>query len=247
MSIIEELKNNLFYNNYIDTIDQKNIDFSYPHTNLNENVLKAIFKTVKSDFYLEIGSMHGGSAIVTAKYIKQNNLNTKIICIDPFCGDTNMWAFDKNHIKNNQWSFLKIKNGRPTLYDTFIANINHTKNDDIILAIPTTSSVGIDLLKKLFQEKRISTLPNLIYLDSAHSEDETYCELKKAYDLLENGGILFGDDFDWASVKNDVIKFTQTIDVNQNNLHILNFNSSNSLILEEKLLVWSGKFWFICK
>eukprot|EP00397_Hematodinium_sp_SG-2012_P055445 GEMP01067683.1.p1 GENE.GEMP01067683.1~~GEMP01067683.1.p1 ORF type:complete len:335 (+),score=56.52 GEMP01067683.1:109-1113(+) len=49
--------------------------------------------------------------------------------------------------------------------------------------------------------------PNLIYLDSAHEEDETYVELCLYWDILAPGGILMGDDYGWLAVKNDVDRF----------------------------------------
>jgi len=246
MSIIEELKTNLFLNEYPRNFKLKNPDFNYPDTNLKKEVVDAIFKNINSYFYLEIGSMHGGSAIVIAEYIKKHDLNTKIICIDPFCGDTNMWAWEKGIKENTQWSFLNLINGRPQIYETFLSNIKYTNNENIILPIVCTSSIGIDLIQRLYIEKRISSLPNIIYLNSAHIEEETFFELKKSYNLLPQESVLYGDDFNWPSVRNDVVKFIQSININEKLLYSIKNSLDNSYIIENKLLIYHNQ-WIICK
>ena len=51
--------------------------------------------------------------------------------------------------------------------------------------------------------------PELIFLDSAHEEDETFLELNLYWDVLKKGGVLFGDDWPWPGVQNDVKKFAK--------------------------------------
>eukprot|EP00122_Pirum_gemmata_P004471 Pgem_evm1s4062 len=63
----------------------------------------------------------------------------------------------------------------------------------------------------------------MIYLDSAHEKDETLIELQIAWSLLPDYGILWGDDWGWEAVRNDLIRFlginslpTQPIDISSN-------------------------------
>lgn len=75
-----------------------------------------------------------------------------------------------------------------------------------------TSIVGAKFLKALdFQ-------PDLVYLDSAHEQDETYFEIGLYYELLRPGGVLFGDDFLWSSVSHDVRRFTDERGLDLHNL-----------------------------
>ena len=64
------------------------IDKGYPHTHINSTLVKAILKYVKPKFWLEVGSMLGGSAILTANVIKELNMNTSLVCVDPFTGQS---------------------------------------------------------------------------------------------------------------------------------------------------------------
>ena len=64
--------------------------------------------------------------------------------------------------------------------------------------------VGMRLLKMLHTSKKLAALPQVLFLDSAHEADETRLELEQAFKLLAPGGLLFGDDWSWEAVRNDV-------------------------------------------
>ena len=141
-------------------------------------------------------------------------LNATIVSIDPFTGDVNMWTWEKQHRDQRKWFFLRNEKGRPTIYDRFRANMVEAGYADMIVPIVASSIVGIKLLGRLFDEKRIPMLPQVLYLDSAHEEGETFLELHRAWDILPPGGVLFGDDFGWKAVQNDVLKFSKHIGIN---------------------------------
>ena len=84
----------------------------------------------------------------------------------------------------------------------------------------TTSVVAI-LFQHLFGQNRTTSLPNYIYLDSAHEKDETFIELSLCWNCLINNSILFGDDWDWQSVRDDVIKFSNHKEPPITNIYII--------------------------
>lgn len=190
-------------------------DDGYPHTNLVPEVIESILDLVRPAFWLEIGSMLGGSAIRTAQLIKSRGLRTGLVCIDPFCGDVNMWAWEQPKRRAGEWLFLGLQQGRPTIFDRFIANVMAAGQADIMLPITATSIVGTKLLARLLSEGRISSLPNVIYLDSAHEPDETFLELRNCWNLLPPGGVLLGDDWSWDAVREDVLRFARTVPLNE--------------------------------
>ena len=52
----------------------------------------------------------------------------------------------------------------------------------------------------------------MIYIDASHDELDVYFDLKNYYDILSEGGILFGDDFNnWKGVSNAVKKFCKEV------------------------------------
>ena len=206
MTIIQQIIENLYsgQNPYL-TVDLKYVDKGYPHTNIKSELLEILFQINKPSFILECGSMVGGSAIIMAQTLLKIKIDACIICIDPFTGDVNMWDWEKNAT----WKFLNLENGIPTIYKRFLANCKEANLDNIIFPINCTTSVGTKLLARLYDQKRITEFPNYIYLDSAHEPDETYIELKNCWKLLKNNGILFGDDWNWIGVREDVIKFAE--------------------------------------
>jgi predicted O-methyltransferase YrrM len=189
-------------------------DEGYPHTNLIPEVVASVLDVVRPRFWLELGSMLGGSAIRVADAVKSGSHATQIVCVDPFTGDVNMWAWEQPKKTAGEWQFLRLERGKPTIYDRFLANVAAAGHADVILPIAATSIVGLKLLRRLANESRLSLLPSVIYLDSAHEPDETFLELQNCWALLEPGGVLMGDDWSWDSVRNDVLKFARTVRMN---------------------------------
>ncbi|CAL1164235.1 unnamed protein product, partial [Cladocopium goreaui] len=183
---------------------------NYPHSNLLPEFFTEILDILHMEgmprFIVEVGSLHGHSAIQMATVLdKLQMTEVPILCIDPFTGDTNMWASYQQDQSVGGW--VNIIDGRMTVFDQFMANVQFAVNRSVskhhILPFQATSTVGARwLVQKGFA-------PDLIFLDSAHELDETYLELSLYFNLLEPGGILFGDDYGWPAVKKDVDRFVE--------------------------------------
>lgn len=201
--IIKEILDNLYGGDSpYKSCDLSYIDNGYPHTNMDPDLVRILTANIEPRYIVECGSMTGGSAMIMARISQKPT-----ICIDPFTGDVNMWDWEKD----SKYKFLRLENGIPTIYKRFLANCKSQKLDNLILPINCTTMVGIKLLTRLYKQHRISSLPNYLYLDSAHEKDETFLELKVCWDILGENSILFGDDWNWAAVKEDVVKFANAI------------------------------------
>jgi hypothetical protein len=208
MTIIQEVVNELYLGESpFLFVDRSMKDMGYPHTNIIPARIDKVLQEVSPTFWLELGSMTGGSAIRVAERIKALKMKTQMVCVDPFTGDVNMWDWEKKLTHNKEWRFLALKNGRPTIYDRFLANISESGHADVIVPLQCTAMVGLKLLKRLKDQGRLSELPQVIYLDSAHELEETFVELKAAWDILPERGLLWGDDWSWEAVREDVSKF----------------------------------------
>ncbi|CAJ1443676.1 unnamed protein product [Effrenium voratum] len=181
---------------------------NYPHSNLLPQFFTDILDILQLEgmprFIVEVGSLHGHSAIQMATVLdKLGMTRIPILCIDPFTGDTNMWASYQQDKSVGGW--VNIIDGRMTIFDQFMANVQFAVNRSVsphhILPFQATSTVGARWLAA----KGLS--PDLIFLDSAHEADETFLELSMYFELLQPGGILFGDDYGWPAVKKDVDRF----------------------------------------
>lgn len=217
-SILSELLETLYCGvNPLLTAQMRHLDRNYPHTNIRPALVDKILEKFHPTFWLELGSFVGGSAIVAANCAKKAQMATQIVCMDPFCGDVNMWAWEKATpvagSDGRPYKFVGLENGRPTVYDRFLANIFFAGHMDKVLPVPCTAIVGLKLVQRLVDEGRLSGKPTVIYLDSAHELNETFIELDLAWKLLPSGGVLFGDDWGWAAVRHDVKRFARDVEV----------------------------------
>ena len=207
------------------TAQRRFIDDNYPHTNIRDALIDYLIQTYRPSFWLELGSFVGGSAIKVAESIKKYKAATGVVCCDPFCGDVNMWSWEVGGSdiagKNGEpYEFLGLENGIPTIYQRFLANVVFNGHSDVITPIQTTSIIGVGLVERLYKQKRITVMPSVIYLDSAHEANETYLELEYAWRLLPRGGILFGDDWDYfPGVKKDVLRFSRRVSIDRRRLN----------------------------
>ena len=179
---------------------RKEITFGY-QTNLTPDMVRLIIQHVikiskiNINFIVEVGSFTGMSAITMTKVMLENQIKPLIFCIDTWLGDMNMW------INKEVYQYLGPVNGRPQVYEQFLANVVGHNFTKFILPFSTTSILGSRFLHIY------NFHPQIIFLDSAHEQGETLIELALLWPLVQPGGILFGDDWNWKTVRCDVKKF----------------------------------------
>lgn len=170
-------------------------------------------QTSKPSVVIEVGSFLGYSAIKMAKEVQRLNLNTKIICVDT-------WLGSPEHYDHSD-TRLNYINGYPSMYYNFISNVIAENVHNVIYPFPFPSSVAFKILKKIFSELEISA--DFIFIDGSHEEEDVYTDLFYYYQLLSKDAEIWGDDWDWESVKKSVIKFSNDIGnkytVDKNNIH----------------------------
>lgn len=183
---------------------------NFPHSNLLpeffSNVLDVLYPDGGPRFIVEVGSLHGQSAIQMGTVLDKLGLETvPILCIDPFTGDLNMWASHRTDASVDRWT--DVQDGRMMTFDQFMVNVRFAITRSLgsrhILPLAATSTVGARWLETF------GYTPDLIFLDSAHEEHETFLEISLFFNVLLPGGILFGDDYGWPAVQRDVRRFVE--------------------------------------
>ena len=92
----------------------------------------------------------------------------------------------------------------------------------MVLPVRVTAIVGLQLLQRLVHEHRLQSLPQVIYLDAAHEYEETLQELWVAWNTLSvDGGVLYGDDWNWPAVRRSVADFASCLRGRFNNQRIV--------------------------
>lgn len=183
------------------------VDMGFPHTNIGEKLIRDILRHIRPQVWVEFGCMTGGSAIKAAEEIRRQEMDTVLLAVDPFSGSPQFWGWDREARANGSWQFLHLEHGRPTIYDRFCANVKEVHLGDVILPITATTVTGCWLINEMRVAGVLPTQPKVIYLDSSHEPDETDIELRRCWGLLPPGGVLFGDDWNWDSVRSAVMRF----------------------------------------
>lgn len=158
----------------------------------DEIIFEELIVETKPKIIVEVGSWKGWSAIHMASLLKKHGLvDSKIICIDTWLGWNSLVQIAELHQPTGIDINIPSKNGYSLLYQQFLSNVIHTKNQKYILPLPMTSFDGVKYIKH-----SMSRLPiDLIYIDGCHDFFECYHDIKNYFQVLKKDGIMFGDDY----------------------------------------------------
>jgi len=170
--------------------------------NSNNSIFPKLLVDTKPKTIIEIGTWKGGSAIHMGNLLKLAGSSAQIYCIDTWLGAAEFWTGDLARTPERN---LLLKNGYPQIYYQFLSNVVHNGLQDYITPIPVPSSIGAKILKAQ------GVKADLIYIDGSHEYDDVYADLNTYSELLNPGGVMFGDDYySFADVGRAVNDFVAT-------------------------------------
>lgn len=149
---------------------------------------------------IEVGTWKGGSAMTMANALQKHNKSATILCIDTWLGALEFW---QNHQDPDRYGSLKLKNGYPSVYYQFLANVCYAGHQGRIVPFPQTSATAALFLRTHGIQSE------LIYIDGSHEEEDVYQDLLDYWPLLTTGGTIFGDDYTWDGVRLAVTRFAK--------------------------------------
>ena len=155
---------------------------------------------VKPVRIIEVGTWKGGSAIHMATVARKLDIVPEIICVDTWLGAVEFWTDQKDP---GRYLALKCRNGYPTVYYQFVANVIHHQCQDLITPFPQTATIAA------LWFRRYGIKAELIYIDGSHEEEDVYADLVSYWDLVQPGGILVGDDWGWDGVRLAATRFAK--------------------------------------
>ena len=184
--------------------------------NGNSEVFVKLITEIKPKTIIEVGSWKGQSAINMGKTTKKLELNTIIHCVDTWLGAIEFWS----DLKETEERNLLLRNGYPQIYYQFLSNVIHNGLQDTILPFPNTSENGF----RYFRDIRMTA--DLIYIDASHEEEDVYKDVNNFFTLLNQGGIIFGDDYmSWVGVRTSIDRFVKeqnlTLEILENNFWVI--------------------------
>lgn len=139
--------------------------------------MEKLLKETQAKTVIELGSWLGKSTRHIAALLPSDG---KIYAVDHWLGSV------EHHNDKRYNKYL------PKLYDQFLSNVIRSGLTQKIVPVRMTT---LEALKK-FQEEEI--IPDIVYVDASHDEQSVYEDLCAYYKLVENHGILCGDDWTWG-------------------------------------------------
>jgi SAM-dependent methyltransferase len=163
--------------------------------------LISAIERVRPKRIVEVGTWKGRSAINMAKAVKRLGIDCEIVCVDTWLGSPEHWLKQEP----GWYESLKIENGFPSLYRTFLTNVVHEGVADIITPFPSTS----DNASYIFKKKAIYF--DICYIDAAHEYEPVLKDLNNYWGVLKEPGLLIGDDYthDWPEVMGAAEEFAK--------------------------------------
>lgn len=158
---------------------------------------RAALNRSKAGLVIEVGTWKGASVVTMHQVSRSLGLDTKFICVDTWLGSDEHW------VDPEMRASLRLHRGYPRMFEQFAANMIHAGIMDDVFPLPMPSTVAAHLIK------RLGLVPDAVYIDAGHHEEEVYTDLRLYHDLLRPGGVLFGDDYDetWPGVVAAVNRF----------------------------------------
>jgi hypothetical protein len=180
------------------TIDETKVDMQ--GWGSDHPILPWTIENLKPSLIIEVGSWKGRSAITMAKKLGSLNIDGEILCVDTWLGSPEHWLGKED--RHGWYDSLRIVNGRPNLYDTFLNNVVANKCEKYITPFPLTSEAAYFVLKKL------SVKSQMIYIDAGHEYESVIKDIEMYWQLLEHGGVMILDDYiGWSGVTKAVNEF----------------------------------------
>jgi hypothetical protein len=167
--------------------------------------LRKCIEEVRPTTIAEVGVWKGRSVLNMFAYCRQLGIQPEILCIDTWLGSPEHWL---NRSNPSFYDSLKIKNGLPQLYWTFLRNVVDAGAQDAITPMPMSSETAFHVLARL----KVSL--DLVHVDAGHEYESVLGDLTRYWSLLRPGGILIGDDYSptWPGVVRAANEFAASTD-----------------------------------
>jgi hypothetical protein len=151
-----------------------------------DDIFGQLIREVRPSHIIEVGTWMGQSALTMARHIRAAGLSCRITCVDTWLGALEFWTRFKDTPERN----LHLRHGYPQAYYQFLSNVMHDGAQEQILPMPMPSSMACKIVEPA----------QLIYIDGSHEYEDVKADCRNYWPLLQEGGVMFGDDFDWPTV-----------------------------------------------
>ncbi|WP_439109971.1 class I SAM-dependent methyltransferase [Lentibacter sp.] len=179
--------------------DESRVDLS--GWNSTHWFFRSLLSEFKPKLILELGVWKGKSSIHMAHEAKRLGLETEIVAIDT-------WLGSSAHLSSKgRRQELSPRNGYPTLYETFLANVYSEGMQDVIVPLPMDGNSAAYALK------RLGVKADMIHIDASHEYEACLSDFRNYWELLADDGVMLCDDYgNWPEVSRAVCQFAAEVD-----------------------------------
>lgn len=145
--------------------------------------LREAIRERKPRVVVEVGVWKGGSVLTMADEVRTLHIDAAIIAVDTWLGSCEHWV---------TWSWfesLRMGGGYPALYHTFASNVLERRLQDFVVPLPLDSVNASALLR----HHKVGI--DVLHIDAGHDFHSVMNDLRVWWQLLNEGGILIGDDY----------------------------------------------------
>jgi len=164
----------------------------------NNPQLADVLASHRPDLIIEVGTWKGRSAIHMAQVAQRLQLKTLILCVDTWLGALEQ-LLDKDKVappEERLWyTSLNYRHGYPQLYYQFLYNVVASGLEKLILPFANTSLIAARWFKSM------GVTADMIYIGGSHLYEDAWQDIANYFPLLNRGGVLCGDDYQWPDVK----------------------------------------------
>tara|TARA_R110002049_G_scaffold23545_2_gene83279 strand:+ start:92513 stop:93232 length:720 start_codon:yes stop_codon:yes gene_type:complete len=169
--------------------------------NSRHGFFETVIAAAQPKLVIELGVWKGMSAIHMAGLMQAQGIDGEVLAIDTFLGSS-------AHLSTpGRRAELLPKDGYPTLYQTFLANVHDAGMQDRIVPLPMDGNSAAYALA------RLGVKADLIHIDASHEYESCLADLRNYWPLLADDGILLADDYGtWPGVTRAVCQFCAEVD-----------------------------------
>jgi hypothetical protein len=159
---------------------------------ISAETLETIQKTAP-DFklFIEIGTFIGQGVLAIGEFFATNGIHCPILTVDTYAGTLLIGVN------------MSVPHGYFRYFDRSVLATLFTRRGLGEVTFPVQATAR-DFFRKFYY---LGMLASHIYLDASHEYLDTYEEMRLAWECLEEGGVLAGDDYNWPTVKAAVDRF----------------------------------------
>lgn len=195
--LVEELASGNPYKGYRSTRS----DADLHGWNGDHGALTRLATETKAKVIVDVGAWFGQSTATLARAQAVAAPDGTVIAVDTFLGSPEHWMMNREDVH----AALNFHQGRPSFYETFLSNMTNLGLSGRVFPLAQTAQNAAWLMR------RLNITPQLVHLDASHDYRQVRVEMETYWDILEPGGILMGDDFQFPNVSRAVVHFSDAI------------------------------------